>query len=275
MAQGSTVVTARRLFLALAVLLAIAAGSACATSSTAARDIPPGVSDPDQFLFDKGKEALDKKRWIPAREYFKRLNENYTQSPLRPEAKLAIGDTYIGEGTTEGLLLAINEFQEFLAFYPTHPRCDYAQYRLAMAHMKQMRAPQRDQTETRDAVKALDEFVLRYPNSTLMPEATQKLREAKDRLSEADFLIGRFYYRQVWYPGAIARLQSVLKDDPEYTGRDGVYFYLGEALLKVNRPAEALPYFERLVKEFEKSEYLDEAQKRIATLSARADTKPT
>jgi len=264
-----------RLTLAVVAVTAIAAAAGCASSTTAARDIPPGVSDPDQFLFDKGKEALDKKRWIPAREYFKRLNENYIQSPLRPEAKLAIGDSYLGEGNTEGLLLAINEFQEFLAFYPTHPRCDYAQYRLAMAHMKQMRKPERDQTETRDAVKALEEFVIRYPGSTLMPEARQKLREARDRLSEADFLIGRFYYRQVWYPGAIARLQGVIKDDPEYTRRDGVYFYLGEALLKVNRPAEALPYFERILKEFEKSEYLDEAQKRIAALSARADLKPT
>jgi outer membrane protein assembly factor BamD len=274
MAQGRSSVI-RRVTLVVAALFVVVAASGCASSATAQRDIPPGTADPDQFLFDRGKQALDKKRWLVAREYFKRLNENYTQSPLRPEAKLGIGDSYLGEGTGEGIVLAINEFQEFLSFYPTHPRCDYAQYHLAMAHMKQMRAPQRDQTETRDAVKALEEFVVRYPNSTLLPEVRTKLRESRDRLSEADFLIGRFYYRQVWYPGAIARLQGVLKDDPEFTGRDGVYFYLGEALLKVNRPAEALPYFERIVKEFEKSEYLEEAQKRIAALAGQVEAKRT
>ena len=51
-------------------------------------------------------------------------------------------------------MLAINEFREFLSFYPTQPRADYAQYKLGMAHFRQMRAPQRDQTETRDAIRS-------------------------------------------------------------------------------------------------------------------------
>ena len=70
-------------------------------------------------------------------------------------AKLGVGDTYLGEGTSQSLVLAIAEFREFLTFYPTNPRADYAQYKLALAHYRQMRAPQRDQTETRAALKEL------------------------------------------------------------------------------------------------------------------------
>ena len=51
-------------------------------------------------------------------------------------------------------MLAINEFREFLSFYPTNPRADYAQYKLGFCHFKQMRAAQRDQTETRDASRS-------------------------------------------------------------------------------------------------------------------------
>jgi hypothetical protein len=36
----------------------------------------------------------------------------------------------------------------------------------------------------------------------------------------------------------------------------------------VNRPAEALPYLERLVQEFEQSEHLLKAERRIAELKA-------
>ena len=43
-----------------------------------------------------------------------------------------------------------------------------------------------------------------------------------------------------------------------------------EALIKAKRESEALPYLERLEEEFEKSEYLDEARKRIATLKMQA-----
>jgi outer membrane protein assembly factor BamD len=235
--------------------------------------VPAGTIEPDKFLFDKGTAALNEKKWLVAREYFKQVVESYTQSPYRPDAKLGVGDTYLGEGSSEALVLAINEFREYLSFYPTNRRADYAQYKLALAHVRQMRAPQRDQTETRDAVRELELFVERYPNSSLLDDAKAKLREARDRLSDSDFEVGLFYFRQHWYPGAIDRLKSVLKNDPGYTGRDAVYYYLGESLLKVRRQAEALPYYEKLVQEFQQSEHLQDAQKRITELKAQAAAK--
>jgi outer membrane protein assembly factor BamD len=242
----------------------------CASRS---RNVPPGTVEPDKFLFDRGTEELNEEHWLVAREFFRQLTDSYTQSPFRPDAKLGIGDTYLGEGTPEALVFAINEFREFLQYYPTNPRADYAQYKLGMAYFRQMRAPQRDQTETRNAVAEFETFVQRYPNSTLLPEVRARLREAKDRLSESSYLVGFFYYRIRWYPGAIDRLQSVLKDDPEFSRRDAAYFYLGEALIKNDRQAEALPYFERLVAEFEQSEHLEDAQRRIAELKAQTQAK--
>ena len=51
-------------------------------------------------------------------------------------------------------------------------------------------------------------------------------------------------------PAAIAhfdRLTALLKRDPEFSNRDAVYYYLGESLMRVERDAEALPYYERLI----------------------------
>src|SRR6516164_3173790 len=146
---------------ALALLTLVTTGG-CATGSSRTV-VPPGTSEPDKFLFDKGTAALNAKKWLTAREYFKQVTETYTQSTYRPDAKLGIGDTYMGEGSAEALVLAINEFREFLSFYPTNRRADYAQYKLALAHFHQMRKPERDQTETREAVKEFQTFVDRYP----------------------------------------------------------------------------------------------------------------
>src|SRR4051812_33312310 len=269
MADWNTVIKGLKLCLIVAVLTTVAACSSHNRGS-----VPAGTSEPDKFLFDKGTEALNAKKWLTAREFFKQVTETYTASAYRPDAKLGIGDTYLGEGTAEALVLAINEFREFLSFYPTNARADYAQYKLGMAHLKQMRAAQRDQTETREAVKEFDAFVERYPASSLMPEVKARLREAKDRLSEADYLVGYFYFRQRWYPGAIDRFKAILAADPGYTARDAVYYYLAESLARMKgREAEALPYFERLVEEFEKSEYLPLAQKRIAELKTQTPSK--
>ena len=181
--------------------------------------------------------------------------DNYPQSPFRPDAKLGLGDTYLGEGNVESLVLAVNEFKEFLSFYPTHRRADYAQYKLALCHYRQMRGPERDQRETREAVQEFETFIAKYPNSPLRPEVQARYREARDRLSLSEYRVGYFYFRQRWYPGAIARFRALLKEDPSFTQRDALYYYLGEALLKVKLNAEALPLFDRLVKEFDTSEY--------------------
>jgi outer membrane protein assembly factor BamD len=266
---GEHTVTHKATLLLTALVLAGAVGCL----SDGGRGIPTGQLEPDKFLFDKGTVALQAKKWLTAREYFKQVVETYTGSVYRPDAKLAIGDTYLGEGSSEALVLAINEFTEFLSFYPTNKRADYAQYKLGFAHFRQMRKPERDQTETRDTIKEFQTFIARYPNSDLMPEVKAKLREARDRLSNADYLVGFFYFRQRWYPGAVDRFQSVLKDDPEYTRRDEVYFHLGESFVKIKREAEALPYYERVVSEFQQSEYLEDAKKRIAELKATMAAK--
>jgi outer membrane protein assembly factor BamD len=239
--------------------------SACASSGRG--PVPAGTAQPDQFLFDKGNEAIQKKKWLTAREYYKQVTETYTASPLRPDAKLGIGDTYLGEGSTEALVLAIGEFQEFLSFYPTNKRADYAQYKLGIAHFRQMRPAQRDQSETRDALKEFQTFVARYPNSELMPEVKSKLRETRDRLSESELEVGQFYYRIRWYPGALDRLNTLLKDDPEFTNRDQAYFFIGESLMKLNRPKEALPFYDKIVTQFGQSERLEAAKKRMEEIN--------
>jgi outer membrane protein assembly factor BamD len=251
----------------IAVLICVALVAACATGP---RKVPAGTSQPDKFLYEQGSAALKEESWFTAREYFRELVDTYPQSQYRAEAKLGIGDSYLGDGTTEAKILAINEFREFLTFFPTHNRADYAQYKLAMAHFYQMQNPQRDQTETKEAIQEFETFIERYPNSSLMPEVRKHLREAKDRLAEADYQVALFYYRNRWYPGAVERLKALLGRDPEYTFRDAAYFHLAESLVRLGRGAEALPYYERLVKEFEQSEFLDDAQKRIAELKPRS-----
>ena len=237
--------------------------SACASSDN---PLPLGAAGADQALYELGMEALEERRWLPAREYFAAVVDNYPQSVVRPDAMLGVGDTYYGEGSVATYLQAINEFEQFLSFFPLHLRADYAQYKLGMAHYDQMRRAERDQTETQAAIEAFELFVAQYPNSELMDDVRVKLREALDRHSQSEFLVGRFYHRFKSWGGAIVRFRGILDNDPGFTNRDAVYFYLAESLFATARGVEALPYYERLTEEFEESEYLEATRARIAEL---------
>ena len=258
--------------LRLSAIAIVAALLAAACGGTRANAIPPGTP-PDRFLMERANAELKDRKWLNAREYFRQVVDNYPGSPLRPDAKLGLADTFLGEGSTESRVLAANEYREFLTFYPTSPRADYAQYKLAMTYFEQMRAARRDQTETEEALKEFQVFFDRYgASSPLTPEVREKWRQARDRLSESSFLVGLHYYRIRWDAGAIDRFREVLKVDPEYTHRDDVYFYLAEALARSDKTAEAIPYFDRLLKEFVVSEHLEAAKKRLQELTAAPAT---
>jgi outer membrane protein assembly factor BamD len=266
-APMSTMIVMHQLRVPALALLPLALAASVTMACGAKRNtVPPGTAQPDRYLLNRGNEELKDNNWFNAREYFRQIVDNYPQSQLRPDAKLGIGDTYLGEGTTEALVLGGNEFREFLTFYPTNPRADYAQFKLAQSHAKQMRAAERDQTETKEAIREFEVFFQRFPNSPLIPEVKKQWREARDRLSDASYRVGLFYYRSRYDAGAISRFQEVLKEDPGYSRRDAVYYYLAESLVRAKQTAAALPYYERLLKEFDKSEYLDEARKRLAEL---------
>ena len=247
----------------LCAVLAAGALGACASA-------PPlpavGEAEADKFLFDRGTESLAKKSWLNAREYFRRIIDSYPRSQYREGAKLGVGDTFIGEGRIESLIMGANEFREFLQYFPRSARADYAQYRLAYAQSKQMLGAQRDQTATHDAIRELRRFLDSYPDSQYRPDVQKLYREARDRLSDSEFKVGLLYYRSRWNPGAINRFMELLKTDPEYTRRDELYYYTGETFRRMNALPEALPYYDRILTEFEKSKYREKAEKRIAEL---------
>jgi outer membrane protein assembly factor BamD len=264
--MDSALRTRTRVLRVLAVAFLLGSSVACGPKGPVR---PPDPALADRFLFERGTDALTRRKWLDAREYFREIVENYPLSPHRADAKLGIGDAYLGENTAESLVLAANEFREFLQFYAAHPRADYAQYKLAMTFYAQMRAPDRDQTPTKEALVEFDTFFARYPNSPLMPEVKEKWRVARDRLSAWSYGVGLGYYRRRWYPGAIDRFREVIRDDPGFSQIDGVYYHLAESYARTDKKAEAIPLLDRLVSEYKTSEHLEKAQERLEELKAQ------
>jgi len=247
----------RRLLAVACLLLATACGSKAPLPAV-------GSVDVDKFLYERGADALKRRKWLEAREYFRRLIDTYPRSPFRTDSKLGIGDSYLGEGRADSLVLAANEFREFLTLAPLSEKADYAQFRLAYSQVRQMLAPQRDQTATREALRELDRFRQNYPDSKYKKEADALYRQARDRLSDHEYQVGLFHLRNRMYVGAIARFVTVMDEDPGFSRRDAVIFNLGEAYDRVLRPAEAKALYELLLKDFPKSKFVRDTKKRLA-----------
>ena len=254
----------------LAVIAMAAIGAACGSSEP---EITPATVGGDQILFQRGTAALADNNWLEARNYFLRVRDNYPQSGLRADARLGVGDSFEGQGGAASYVSALAEYQDFLSLYPTHPRAGYAQFKLAMVHHHQMRPPERDQSWTQSAIREFELFVERYPDSELVGEVRGYLREAKDRLSESEFIVGRYYHRNKWWPGAIERLGTVVDSNPEFAGRELVYFYLADAFYNGGQLAKALPMFQRLLDEFPDTEFGEDVTEAVADIETRLDAE--
>jgi len=228
-----------------------------------------GQADADKFLYERGSALLAKKSWITAREYFRRIVDSYPQSTYRGDAKLGVGDSFLGENRADSLILAANEYREFLSYFPLNARADYAQYRLALATSKQMLSSQRDQTATHETLTEVQKFIDTYPDSKYRAEVDKVYRQARDRLSESEFKVGMVYYRGKWMIGALPRFMGVIKDDPGYTKMDEVYYFTGLAFMKAGGIPQAVPMFAQLVEQFPKSKYAKSAKRYLADLTAK------
>ncbi len=235
----------KRPFCAAALAVALAA---CATSEP---DIATLTSNSDQAIWDAGQKAMEKKDWISARQLFRRIIDGFPQSPHGAAARLAVGETYVKEGGSTNDLLAVGAFREFLTLYPSHPKSDYAQFQVGEAYFRRRNSPDRDQTDTREAVAEFQRLLDLYPDSPLAEEARARIIEARQSLARAEFLAGYFYQRtRELCRASIARYEVVLKEYPDYKALDEVLFRLAECLKTTGRGAEAMPHLGRLLEEY-------------------------
>ena len=79
--------------------------------------------------------------------------------------------------------------------------------------------------------------------------------------------VARWYLtKRKAYEGARDRLQEIVDTYPEFSRMDEVVFLLGEASLKLNKPEKATEYYERVVKNYEGSEFVKKARERLKEL---------
>jgi outer membrane protein assembly factor BamD len=119
-----------------------------------------------------------------------------------------------------------------------------------------MEKPDRDYAEAQRAADEYKLLIQTYPDSPLVPQAKQKLREVQEVLAERQYRIAHFYYLRDNLAASQARLQSLTDSYPLYSGVDEALYELGmlyekeAASMRKQKVPEAQR--EKMVAQFEK-----------------------
>ena len=184
---------------------------------------------PDKVLFDRAMDAMKHGKYDVARITLQTLINTYPDSEFIARAKLAVGDSWYAEGTTAAYQQAEVEYKDFITFFPNLPEAAEAQLKIANMHYKQMEKPDRDYTHAMRAEDEYRQLIQQFPDSKLVPQAKQRLREVQEVLAERQYRIGYFYFLRESYPAAIARLKTLTDSYPLYSGADDALMMLGRA----------------------------------------------
>jgi outer membrane protein assembly factor BamD len=187
---------------------------------------------PDKVLFDRAMDAMKHNKYDVARLSLQTLINTYPDSEYVARAKLAIGDSWYAEGGAAAMTQAESEYKDFITFFPNMSEAAEAQMKIANIHYKEMEKADRDPTHARRAEDEYRQLILQFPDSTLVPQAKQRLMEVQEVLADREYMIGHFYYLRQTYPAAIARLKSVADTYPLYSGADQALYELGNSYEK-------------------------------------------
>jgi len=240
--------------------------------------------------YQDAMNAMDAHDWKVALTRLRNVKDHFPYSKYAALAEVRIADALYGQ---DKFLEAADAYARFAKVRPGNPDAPYAAYRTGVAYMRQAPstfflfppAYEKDLSDVRKAIAALQDFLDSYPGSKYRPKAKALLKTAQDRLIDHEMYVAHFYRRHRKWRGMAWRLEGVLKKYPGqgYDARAKVG--LAEAYLHYDKPRVAdarkllgevledhpSPSVEARAKALEKD--LPAVKTAAATPAAKADAK--
>ena len=254
----------RSLFAAFA-LAALVSLTGCASTGS---DEIVEVSSADR-LYEEGVAELEAdsalfgvsfKNYQGAIDKFQDIIDNYPYSEYAVLAELRIADAHFAQGRWDE---ALGYYRDFAQLHPDHEKVPYTMLRTALCHERQSEKSVRDQTQTREAVAALDQLILRYPNAAETAEAEELWKKLRRKLGKQALQVGDFYFAREEYQSAANRYRSVIDEYPGLGLDADALYKLGLAYSRMERDDDARELFEVILENYPASDVAGAARDQI------------
>ena len=254
----------------LTVAVAMTSLTGCFRKKKYENPIGKDTQQPDKVLFDKAVGDIERGRYEVARLTLNTLINTYDTSEFLAKAKLAIADSWMRESGSHGLAQAEAEYKDFILFYPAMEESAEAQEKVCTIHLRQMEKPDRDIKHAYRAEEECRQLLVQWPNSKFAPRVQQLLRNIQEVEAEGEMRTARFYVQKGSNPAAANRLQGIADQFPLYSAADEALFLLGGSYDKmgVRFKPQSVKSYQRLVKDYPLSSFIDPAKKRLKEMEA-------
>jgi len=225
-------------------------------------NLSPEDRGSDTEMYEKAKKYI-KKDPDKARLLFKEVMQLYPSSIYAKKSKIGIADSYYKQKDAASLIIAAAEYQEYVNLYPNTPDAVYSKFQIGMCYFKQMKKPERDQTNTYEAIKAFENLINQYPDTPEAEQGKKNIIKARYYLANHFYKIGYYNYKYKAFQGAIARFKQVINDYPEFKKNDRLFYFTGKCYYKIRKFDSALSFFQKIINSYPKSKMIKPSLKMI------------
>ena len=217
----------------LAMVLPLAA---CAGGNKKTRADTQYVARDVNTLYNLGKQRLDRGQFAIAAALFDEVERQHPYSIWARRAQLMSAFSYYAARDYQK---SIDSARRFLSIHPGNKDAPYAYYLIALDYYEQIQDVSRDQTQTRQALDALNELIRRYPNTRYAADAKLKVDLVRDHLAGKEMSVGRFYQVRGQWLAAATRFRAVVDGYQTTSHTPEALMRLVECYLALGIPAEA------------------------------------
>ncbi len=191
-----------------------------------------GLVDDNYQLFEQAQQELAGRRFQAA---IRTLGDigliNPIETELDPQIKLLLADAYFFQAGTVNVVEAQSRYEQFLSFYPLHPRSAYARFQVGMCLFLQSEDPENDQEYTYRALRHFDAMTRDLAaDDPWHTAATVMVHKCQDKLAAHEWHVAEFYRRRGFPIGMIHRLQRLVDGYPNSRYRERAFFRLAKGL---------------------------------------------
>jgi len=176
-------------------------------------------------------------------------------------------------------------YADFVKSHPSHPKADYASYRIGLAHFSDRSsemfiyppAHEKDQAPVRAALEALQKFEHTYPKSELLSDARKLMDECRQRLSAHTRYVADFYWKRKDWKGASGRyleLADTYGDLDNGSVRSDALWRAEESLQRAGQTDDEKQVLQRVIEDAPNGPHRQDAEKRLAVLNRPAPKPP-
>lgn len=226
-------------------------------------------------------ELYEAKNYSKSIPLFEKITPSYRDKPQMERIQFMVADAHF---QTKDYSLAAYYFDKFAKNYPKSSKKEEAEYYSALSYYKLSPRYSIDQKDTYQAIEALQNFIVTYPNSEYVSDANKLLKELTVKLERKSFEIAKQFYLIEDYKAAITAFDNLMTDYLGTVYREEAMFLRFKAsndlalksilAKKEERLNNAVKAHQKLKRNYPNSKFLDEADKLLEVINKEIELLP-